>query len=81
MHFEHSIDILTQYQKHVVVEKPMVMTLDQGEQLKATAEAQGKKVFPIYQNRFNKAIQRVKRGIDSGELGDLVFDLPPEKYT
>lgn len=73
MHFEHAMDIVTRYRKHLVIEKPMVMTPQEGALLKEAAAKAGRKVFPIYQNRYNKAVQRVKQAIDSGELGDLVL--------
>jgi UDP-N-acetyl-2-amino-2-deoxyglucuronate dehydrogenase len=73
MHFEHAIDIIKNYKKHVVVEKPMVMRLAHGEILKKTALENGVKVFPVFQYRFNKSVQRVKKAIAEKEMGDLVL--------
>ena len=33
MHFEHAMECLQRYEKHVCIEKPMVMTIEQGETL------------------------------------------------
>lgn len=71
-HFEHGMDILRHYHKHLVIEKPMVMTTAEAYQLKEEADRHHARLFPIYQNRFNKAVQRVKRGLqDTSELGQL----------
>lgn len=72
MHAEHAIDVMTRYRKHVVVEKPMAMTPAQAVQMKLAANQSGVRLFPIFQNRFNKAVQRVKMALGpSGELGQL----------
>jgi UDP-N-acetyl-2-amino-2-deoxyglucuronate dehydrogenase len=70
MHFEQSVEILKHYQKHLLIEKPMVMTLAQANVLKQLADECGRMIFPIYQNRFNKAVCRVKEAMrPQGELG------------
>ncbi len=72
VHFDHAVDLLDNYPVHVMIEKPVVMTPDQGEKLRALAQAKKKSIFPVFQNRFNKAVQRVRAGMqDGGELGNL----------
>lgn len=73
MHFEHMQDIITRYKKHIVIEKPMVMTLNQGNAIKKLAEKNNIRVFPVFQNRFNKAVERVKAAIRDDELGEIVL--------
>jgi UDP-N-acetyl-2-amino-2-deoxyglucuronate dehydrogenase len=71
-HFEQGADIITSYQKHLLLEKPPVMTLAQAAALKQLAAIHGVKIFPLFQNRFNKAVQKVKHAIaDGGDLGKL----------
>jgi UDP-N-acetyl-2-amino-2-deoxyglucuronate dehydrogenase len=71
-HFEQGVDIITRYKKHLLIEKPFVLTLEQARQLKAYADKNEVTIFPIYQNRFNKAVQKVKASIAyNGELGKL----------
>lgn len=70
-HFSHAKDIIEKYQKHLVIEKPLVMTLTEAAQLKKIADQNQVQLFPVYQNRFNKAVQRVKQGIISDELGQI----------
>jgi UDP-N-acetyl-2-amino-2-deoxyglucuronate dehydrogenase len=71
MHFEHSMEILSKYQKHIIVEKPTFMKPSQLVEANRVADNLGLKIFPIFQNRNNLAVQRVKTAIDNGELGDI----------
>jgi UDP-N-acetyl-2-amino-2-deoxyglucuronate dehydrogenase len=71
MHHEHSLDIIRTYGKNLIVEKPTFMTPSQLSEVYREADAQGLCVFPVFQNRHNKAVQRVKQGLDSGELGKI----------
>jgi UDP-N-acetyl-2-amino-2-deoxyglucuronate dehydrogenase len=41
--------------------------------MEKVAGQQGVKIFPIYQNRYNKAVQKVRSDIDAGSLGRLVL--------
>lgn len=71
-HFEQAMDVLQRYKKNLLIEKPMVMTLAQGRQLKHAADSNNVKIFPLYQNRYNAAVQRVKKGMQvGGELGKV----------
>jgi UDP-N-acetyl-2-amino-2-deoxyglucuronate dehydrogenase len=71
-HFEHGVDIIKRYQKHLLIEKPLVMTIAQALTLKKIADDNGVSIFPLYQNRFNKAVQKVKNSLaETGELGKL----------
>ena len=72
MHFKHAMDIIKNYNKHIVIEKPFVLTLSHAAQLKAEADRHNVKIFPVYQNRFNKAVKRVKQALSElCELGKL----------
>ena len=71
MHFEHAMDILDRYGKHVIMEKPTFMKPKQLELAYDFAQKKGLYIFPVFQNRYNKAVQRVKKAIGDGELGDI----------
>jgi UDP-N-acetyl-2-amino-2-deoxyglucuronate dehydrogenase len=71
MHFEHSMEILEKYQKNLIVEKPTFMRPSQLEEAYSKAATYGLNIFPVFQNRHNLAVQRVKKGITSGELGNI----------
>ncbi|MDX8414512.1 MAG: Gfo/Idh/MocA family oxidoreductase [Mariprofundales bacterium] len=71
MHYEHSMEILEVYRKNLIVEKPTFMRPSQLEQVYAVASGYGLTVFPVFQNRHNHAVQRVKKGLVDGELGKV----------
>jgi len=72
-HPAHAIDVMQRYQKHVVIEKPMALAWDDLDRMKAAADRNGVRIFPVYQNRYNKAVQRVRHDILSGALGKPVL--------
>lgn len=71
MHFEHAFDIVNIYKKHVIIEKPIVMTLKQGEILGEAAIKNSVQVFPVHQYRFNRCVQRIRKAILENELGRI----------
>lgn len=58
--------------KHVLLEKPIAITLDEADELIAIAERQGLKFTIGYSQRFNAKQALVKRSMDEGVLGDPV---------
>ncbi|WP_061233856.1 Gfo/Idh/MocA family protein [Leptospira interrogans] len=71
MHFEHSMEILEKYNKNLIVEKPTFMKPSQIDKVFELANRKGLSIFPVFQNRHNLAVQRVKKGLLSGELGKI----------
>ena len=71
MHFEHAMEMIGTYRRHVVVEKPTFMRPSQLDAALAAAAEAGVRIFPVFQNRYNKAVRRVKRALDTGELGEI----------
>lgn len=57
--------------KHVLVEKPMAMSLAEADMMIATAEEMGVKLGVVHQNRFNKAIVKLRKAIEGDKLGKL----------
>ena len=71
MHYEHSLEFLERYRKHVIIEKPTFMRPDQLKNTYNIADRFGLYIFPVFQNRYNKAVQRVKNALINGELGNI----------
>ncbi len=71
MHYEHACDIISKYKKNIVVEKPTFMKPSQIREAFELAKKNDVEIFPVFQNRYNIAVQKVKESIDSGELGDI----------
>ncbi len=69
MHYEHAKEVLTLYNKDLVVEKPTFLKFSRLDEIYKLAKKMGRQVFPVFQNRYNKAVQRVKNAINDGELG------------
>ena len=71
MHFEHGMEIITRYKKNLIMEKPTFMRPDDLETAYNEAEKTGIRIFPVFQNRYNKAVERVKKAIINNELGEI----------
>jgi len=70
-HAEITVDCLNAG-KHVLVEKPMAASLFECDTMIAAAEASGKVLSVVAQNRFRSPIWNLKRLIDNGIIGKLV---------
>jgi len=71
MHHEHAMDILSRYSVHLLVEKPTFMHPAQYREAQALADKQGLHLFPVYHNRNNMAVRRVRSALEKGELGEI----------
>jgi len=56
---------------HVLVEKPMAMTVRECSQMIAAAQAKERKLMVAQHMRFMALNQKLKKVVDSGELGDI----------
>jgi UDP-N-acetyl-2-amino-2-deoxyglucuronate dehydrogenase len=73
MHAEHAMDVIDRHGKHVVLEKPMCLQVSDGQELIDAAKRKNIKLFVVHQNRFNKAIQKIKTAIDDNLLGRIAL--------
>ena len=73
MHPSHAEDIITKHKKHVVIEKPMYMNMKDKKRLADLSSKYGVKIFPVFQNRYNKAVKKVKSGLEKQMFGKLVM--------
>ena len=56
---------------HVIIEKPMAMSLEDADKIIALAKEKNVKVSACHQNRFNIAVQEMRRAIEDGRFGKL----------
>ncbi len=56
---------------HVIIEKPVALSLSDALKIQDTAKAYGVKVTVCHQNRYNKAVTKAIELVRSGALGDL----------
>lgn len=71
MHYEHAMEILSKFNKNIIIEKPTFMKPSQVVAAFDFAEKAGIKIFPVFQNRNNLAVKRVSHSIKNGELGQI----------
>lgn len=71
-HAKHVIE-LTQYKKHIVVEKPMALTLEDADAMIEACDIAGVKLFVVKQNRFNVPVVKARQALDSGRFGKMVM--------
>lgn len=57
--------------KHVIVEKPMAMSLADADALIKTCEDNKVKLAVCHQNRFNPAVQKLRQALEAGRFGKL----------
>ena len=57
--------------KHVLVEKPLELTVERAEHLVQAGRRAGRRVAVCLQHRFRTASVRLRRAIDAGELGEI----------
>lgn len=70
MHSEHGLEFIERYNRHIILEKPTMMRPEQVERAWDLADAKGLSIFPVFQNRHNLAVRRVRQALAEGELGD-----------
>ncbi|HEV2123396.1 MAG TPA: Gfo/Idh/MocA family oxidoreductase [Chloroflexota bacterium] len=58
--------------KHVVMEKPLELTLDRADRLLAMAREHNVQVAAIFNRRFIPALKATKRAVDEGLMGDIL---------
>lgn len=56
---------------HVIIEKPMAMSIADADEIIRRSEAKGVKVSACHQNRFNVAVQRMRTALEGGRFGTL----------
>ncbi|MCR5482408.1 MAG: Gfo/Idh/MocA family oxidoreductase [Clostridia bacterium] len=57
--------------KHCIIEKPMAMSMNDAEEIIRRSNEKGVKVSACHQNRFNVAVQKLRKVIESGRFGKL----------
>src|SRR5207248_3446053 len=67
---EHAI-MAAEHGKHVVVEKPMALSIEQAEKMLDAADKNGVKLLAGHTQSFSPPIRTMRRIIQSGKLGKL----------
>lgn len=72
LHAEHVVR-LAKYGKHVVVEKPMALTLEDADAMIRSCDEHGCKLFVVKQNRFNVPVMKLREAVEHRRFGKLVL--------
>lgn len=71
-HARHVIE-LSDYGRHIVVEKPMALTLTDADAMIAACERANIRLFVVKQNRFNVPIVKLREALEQDRFGKLVL--------
>ena len=72
LHAKHTI-ALAPYGAHVIVEKPMALTLSDADAMIEACDKHGIKLFIVKQNRFNIPVVQLRKALDQGRFGKLIM--------
>ena len=70
LHAQHVVE-LAPYGAHVMVEKPMALTIDDADSMIEACDKYGVKLFVVKQNRFNVPVVQLRKALDQGRFGKL----------
>ena len=70
LHCPHTV-LAAEHGKHVVVEKPMALSLDEASQMVEAAERNGVKLLSGHTRAFDPPVQTIWRIVRSGEVGGI----------
>lgn len=57
--------------KNVIIEKPMAMSIADADKIIEASEKHGVKVSACHQNRFNVAVQKMRKALEAGRFGKI----------
>lgn len=72
LHAQHVI-ALAPYGKHIMVEKPMALTLESADAMIEACKQAGVRLFVVKQNRFNVPVVKLREALTAGRLGKLTL--------
>jgi UDP-N-acetyl-2-amino-2-deoxyglucuronate dehydrogenase len=72
LHARHVVE-LAQYRKHIVVEKPMALTLDDADKMIRICDQNAVRLFVVKQNRFNVPVLKLRQALEANRFGKLVL--------
>ena len=72
MHSKHVLK-LAPFGKHIIVEKPMALTLEDADAMISACDAHNCRLFVVKQNRFNVPVMKLRDAIEKKRFGKLVM--------
>ena len=71
-HARHVVE-LAEFGKHLIVEKPMALTLSDADEMIAACDKNDVRLFVVKQNRFNLPVIKLREALEAGRFGKLVL--------
>jgi predicted dehydrogenase len=71
-HAKHVVE-LARHGKHIVVEKPMALRLQDADAMIEACDSAGVKLFVVKQNRFNVPVVKLREAVSQNRFGKLVL--------
>tara|TARA_B100001741_G_C16552013_1_gene599917 strand:+ start:2219 stop:3286 length:1068 start_codon:yes stop_codon:yes gene_type:complete len=72
LHSKHTVE-LAKYGAHIMVEKPMALTLGDADSMIEACDKHGVKLFVVKQNRFNLPVVQLRKALEAGRFGNLIM--------
>ncbi|WP_415716582.1 Gfo/Idh/MocA family protein [Maridesulfovibrio sp.] len=72
LHAKHVIE-MARYGKHLVVEKPMALRLEDADAMIHVCDRAKIKLFVVKQNRFNYPVVKMREALEEGRFGKIVM--------
>jgi UDP-N-acetyl-2-amino-2-deoxyglucuronate dehydrogenase len=72
LHAAHTVE-LARYGKHIIVEKPMALTLQDADAMIRACDSAGIKLFIVKQNRYNVPVQKLRDALVRERFGKIVM--------
>jgi len=71
----HAVHAITaaRHGVHVMVEKPIALTLSDADEMIETCDRAGVKLFVIKQNRFNRPVVKLREALEADRFGKLIM--------
>jgi predicted dehydrogenase len=71
-HADHVV-ALSPYKKHIVVEKPMALTIADADRMIDSAKKNDVKLFVVKQNRYNVPVKKMRDQLENGRFGNPIM--------
>lgn len=71
-HARHALQI-AEHDVHIVVEKPMALTLQDADAMIEKCDKRNLKLFVVKQNRFNLPVRKLREAVEAGRFGKHVM--------
>lgn len=71
-HAQNTLEVAP-YKKHIIVEKPMALTLEDADKMIESCDKFGIRLFVVKQNRYNLPVQKLREALEAGRFGKIVM--------